>query len=269
MKIIDENVFVPEGWTYFTHRSNTKRWEGLEFEKVKNITVSKTMSAITEDDVYRDIAHYGREHRPGYTSGDGKPFEIRVLIPKLETLKTIGDPVIERYIYNNFYFDRLNIGGVQGKRHPSIATDEILDILKFGQFDEAYQRNGNILWAVPESYKLFYIGQRNNDFPKDKENQNFIEENEDKNRYVYGLEKDYCLVFQFKNEKAIEPYVAIRDKDGWDPINGDHHLNQVLKKESKNISLDKLFENINHEITNPKQEVSKSNDIEYTIGPSK
>lgn len=151
-----KNIKIPKGWTYFVHRSNTERWNENPFE-LDTINIRRTMSAITERDVYRDIDHFGYRTHVGYTTGKGSPFEIRSLICDLQYLREMDDIVPEKeMMLKCFYFDRKNFGGMQGQRHPSMPTGEELVVIGIGNFDEAYKNEKKIIWTISSRFIDFY-----------------------------------------------------------------------------------------------------------------
>ena len=88
-----EQILIPEGWTYFAHRTNTSKWDTNPFEG-KSITLKKLMSVITERDIYEELKRNGFESPKGYSLGEGEPFEIRCLICSQLHLSQLDNPKI-------------------------------------------------------------------------------------------------------------------------------------------------------------------------------
>ena len=151
----NNEIIIPEGWTYFAHRTNTERWEEDPFN-TDLITIKKIMSVIAEKDIYQDIQHYGKNQRQGYSSGNGLPFEIRCLICDLPYLSYMPDCEIKNIMLKEFYYDRRNFGGAAGQRHHSIPREEELVVLGIGNYDEAYDTNKKIIWTIPKRFINFY-----------------------------------------------------------------------------------------------------------------
>lgn len=152
----NDKILIPFGWTYFAHRSNTERWSEDPFE-LKSIITNKVVSVITESDVYQDVKHYGKNGMKGFSSGTGKPFEIRCLICQLPYLKSLPDSFeVKDIMLKKFYFDRDNFGGARGQRHHSIPKNEELIVMGIGNYDEAFEKDANIIWVIPKSYVEFY-----------------------------------------------------------------------------------------------------------------
>lgn len=57
------------------------------------IIVNKIMSVVTENEIYREINRYGKNHLQGYSVGKGIPFEIRCLICNLSYLQTLDNTI--------------------------------------------------------------------------------------------------------------------------------------------------------------------------------
>jgi len=152
----NNQIIIPEGWTYFAHRTNTERWENDPFNE-SLITVNKLMSVITEDDIYREVRHYGKNHLQGYSTGKGVPFEIRCLICSLPYLSKLdNESNIKNIMMKEFYYDRRNFGGCAGQRHHSIPKDEQLMVIGVGEYDEVYERNQKIIWTIPKRFLEIY-----------------------------------------------------------------------------------------------------------------
>lgn len=149
-------IVIPEGWTYFAHRTNTARWDKNPFEE-KVIEVKKLMSVVTEREIYQELEHYGKNHLQGYSIGDGKPFEIRCLICNLQYLRTLSDESdIKNIMLKQFYFDRMNFGGGYGQRHHSIPKNEKLVAIGYSNYDEVFEKDTNIIWTIPKRFIEFY-----------------------------------------------------------------------------------------------------------------
>lgn len=54
----EKEIVIPEGWTYFAHRTNTERWNTDPFT-IDVIITNKLMSVVTEKDIYQEVRHYG------------------------------------------------------------------------------------------------------------------------------------------------------------------------------------------------------------------
>ena len=154
--MIEEKIVIPEGWTYFAHRTNSERWTENPFEK-KSIILTKLMSVVTESDIYQELSHYGRNHFQGYTLGKGTPFEIRCLIYELPYLRALKDnEEIKNVMLNEFYFDKRNLGGAYGQRHHSIPKGEELVVIGIGNYNEVYSKEATIIWTIPKRFMEVY-----------------------------------------------------------------------------------------------------------------
>ena len=154
---MDNNqIIIPEGWTYYAHRSNTSRWDNDPF-KLSTITTNKIMSVVTERDIYQELSNYGENHLLGYSMGQGEPFEIRCLICSLSYLRTLDDKdEIKNIMLKEYYFDRRNFGGCYGQRHHSIPPKEELVVIGVGNYDEVFKREEKIIWTIPRRFIDFY-----------------------------------------------------------------------------------------------------------------
>lgn len=154
---MDNNrIIIPEGWTYFAHRTNTSKWGDNPFD-TDAIIINKIMSVVTEKDIYQELQDYGKNYLLGYSSGNGEPFEIRCLICGLPYLRTLDDNnEIKNIMLRQFYYDRRNFGGCSGQRHHSIPPKEELIILGIGNYDEVFNREENIIWTIPKRFLDFY-----------------------------------------------------------------------------------------------------------------
>ncbi len=165
--MMDNNqaVVIPEGWTYFAHRTNTERWQEEPFSKT-SIHLTKLMSVVTERDIYRELEDYGPDHYQGYSSGNGTPFEIRCLICNLPYLRTLSDDnEMKGVMLHEFYYDRRNFGGCYGQRHHSIPKDEELVVLGISDYDEVFKKRTKIIWTIPKRFIKFYkeeVNKNNN-----------------------------------------------------------------------------------------------------------
>jgi len=152
----NNQILIPEGWTYFVHRTNTERWQGDPFNN-KSIILTRLMSVITEYDIYQEVEHYGKNHAQGYSSGKGTPFEIRCLICELPYLRIMNSgSEIKTIMLNNFYYDKLNFGGAGGQRHHSIPKGEELIVIGIGEYDEITEKNKKIIWTISKRFLEFY-----------------------------------------------------------------------------------------------------------------
>ena len=152
----DEQIIIPNGWTYYAHRSNTEKWAENPFDE-KAIKVKSLMSVVTERDIYEDVRRYGRRSLKGYSVGKGTPFEIRCLICDLKHLREMpNDSEMKKIMLDEFYFDRRNFGGACGQRHHSIPPKEELVVLGVGSYDEVYERDSSIIWTIPRRFVEFY-----------------------------------------------------------------------------------------------------------------
>ena len=159
---MEENkIIIPEGWTYYAHRTNTERWQNDPFN-MEAITVEKIMSVVTEKEIYEELKHYGKKHLHGYNTGQGDPFEIRCLICSEPYLKKLDDSCdIKNIMLKEFYYDRRNIGGCYGQRHHSIPPKEELIIIGVGEHDEIFDNDKKIIWTIPKRFIKFYIEEIN------------------------------------------------------------------------------------------------------------
>lgn len=149
-------IIIPNGWTYFAHRTNTSKWDSNPFDE-DLIVVKKIMSVITEHEIYQELKDYGKNYLLSYSSGKGEPFEIRCLICGLSYLRTLDDNnEIKNIMLKEFYYDRRNFGGCYGQRHHSIPPKEELVILGIGNYDEVFGRKENIIWTIPRRFLEFY-----------------------------------------------------------------------------------------------------------------
>lgn len=152
----EDQILIPEGWTYYAHRTNTERWTDDPFS-MEAITVEKIMSVVTESDIYQDLRHYGRNHLLAYSTGKGEPFEIRCLICDLQHVRTLDDDNdMKNIMLKEFYYDRRNFGGCYGQRHHSIPPKEELVIIGFGNYDEVFEKERKIIWTIPRRFLDFY-----------------------------------------------------------------------------------------------------------------
>ena len=146
-----KDILIPEGWTYFAHRTNTSKWSTNPFED-KVIKVKSLMSVVTESEVKYEVETRGKNHHLGYTVGDGTPFEIRCLICDGATLRKMEDSPIKDIMYHEFYFDKNNFGGCYGQRHHSIPKNEDLVVIGISDYDEVYERESKIIWTIPRRF---------------------------------------------------------------------------------------------------------------------
>lgn len=152
----NEEIIIPEGWTYFAHRTNTSNWSENPFYE-KSIVLKKIMSVVTEGDIYTELRRRGRDHIFGYSLGEGEPFEIRSLICTIPYISNMNDDnEMKKIMYHEFYYDKNNFGGMGGQRHHSIPKGEELIILGFGEYDEIYEKPKNIIWTIPKRFLEFY-----------------------------------------------------------------------------------------------------------------
>ena len=152
-------IMIPEGWTYFTHRTNTANWSESPFD-MESIVTNRLTSAITERDIIYDREHFGPNHLNVYTTGKGIPFEIRSLICNLDLLRSIPDDnSLKQIMIKEFYYDRNNFGGERGMRHPSIPKGEELIVIGIGNYDEIFEREANIIWTIPKRFLKYYISE--------------------------------------------------------------------------------------------------------------
>ena len=148
----EDYIVIPEGWTYFAHRSNTERWK-YDPSKEETITVEKLMSVVTEREIHGEVAAYGKSHNRGYTSGNGTPFEIRCLIGTMPYVRSLDDDnPLKEIMTKQFYFDRNNFGGCYGQRHHSIPSKEELVVIGIGDHDEVFDRESLIIWTIPRRF---------------------------------------------------------------------------------------------------------------------
>ena len=153
---MSDSLNIPEGWTYFAHRTNTDKWEGNPIDN-GSIHIKKIISAITENDIKQDVRHYGKDNIKVYSIGKGNPFEIRCLIPSLAYVRSFeGNDDIQNIVLNEYYFDKNNFGGARGQRHPSIPKGEELKLIGIGNYDEIYENESTIIWTIPKRLMEFY-----------------------------------------------------------------------------------------------------------------
>ena len=159
----NNKILIPDGWTYYAHRTNTSRWSDDPFN-TDVIVINKIMSVITESDIELELRRYGKNHLHGYSLGQGESFEIRCLICNPLYLRNLEDSKIKDIMMKEFYYDRRNFGGVYGQRHHSIPPKEELVVLGIGNYDEVFEREENIIWTIPKRFLDFYKSelQKNN-----------------------------------------------------------------------------------------------------------
>ena len=152
----NSKIIIPEGWTYYAHRTNTERWEENPFEKDK-IIVKNIMSVVTESEIYQELNNYGKTHFQSYNTGKGEPFEIRCLICNLRYLHSLDENnEIKNVMLKEFYYDKRNFGGCCGQRHHSIPPKEELIVLGIGTYDEVFDNDKRIIWTIPRRFLNFY-----------------------------------------------------------------------------------------------------------------
>lgn len=153
----DNQILIPNGWTYFAHRTNTERWQENPFN-LKKIIVGKIMSVVTESDIHQELMHYGKNHLQGYSIGKGEPFEIRCLICNIPYIRSLSeDNELKNIMLKEFYFDKRNFGGCYGQRHHSIPPKEELVVVGIGEYDEIFDQQKKIIWTIPKRFIDFYI----------------------------------------------------------------------------------------------------------------
>lgn len=152
-----KEIIIPEGWTYFAHRSNTERWKVNPLE-MSTITVNKgrVMSVVTEFEIHQELEHYGKKSIKSYNSGNGTPFEIRCLIPDRQYVYALPNSELKEVMLKEFYYDKRNFGGCYGQRHHSIPPEEELIVLARGNHDEVFDNDANIIWTIPKRFIDFY-----------------------------------------------------------------------------------------------------------------
>ena len=162
---MDNKIIIPDGWTYYAHRTNTEKWTNNPFND-NLIKVNKLMSVVTESDIYQELNHYGKNHFQAYSMGHGEPFEIRCLICDLRHLRTMDDNnEIKQIMLKEFYFDKRNFGGCYGQRHHSIPKDEELVVIGIGNHDEVFDKEQKIIWTIPRRFIDFYKEEiKNNNY---------------------------------------------------------------------------------------------------------
>ena len=152
---MSDKILIPEGWTYFAHRTNMERWSSNPFE-MDVIDITKLMSVVTERDIYEERKNYGNSHRAGYSIGSGTPFEIRCLIGRLDYVSNMSDKTIKNIMLKEFYYDRNNMGGAYGQRHHSIPKGEELVVIGIGNYDEVNESEKRIIWTIPRRFLKLY-----------------------------------------------------------------------------------------------------------------
>ena len=154
--MIESEIIIPQGWTYFAHRTNTDKWNENPFNK-SEIEVKKLMCVVTEREIYHELNDYGKNYLLGYTSGKGTPFEIRTLICDLNYIQSLDkDSEIRKIMLKEFYYDKNNFGGAYGQRHHSIPSGEELIVLGVSNYDEVFERQSNIIWTISKRLLDFY-----------------------------------------------------------------------------------------------------------------
>lgn len=155
-----KHVLIPNGWTYFVHRSNTDHWNEEDlYKNIIKVKEDNLMCVETERDLYDYITISGKEaylEIPAYSYGDGIPFEIRCLIPRLEQTPVLPEDIKEQ-VLSKFYFDNDNYMGEYGRRHPSIPAGEELAVLGRSTVDNMFNNERNIIWVLPTRFKDFYV----------------------------------------------------------------------------------------------------------------
>ena len=155
----NNQIIIPEGWTYYAHRTNTSRWDNNPFD-MDVITTNKLVSVVTEREIYQELKDYGENYLLGYSSGQGEPFEIRCLICDLSYLKSLDDDnQVKNIMLKEYYYDRRNFGGCYGQRHHSIPPKEELIVIGVGNHDEVFNRDEKIIWTIPRRFLDFYVGE--------------------------------------------------------------------------------------------------------------
>jgi hypothetical protein len=154
---MDNNqIIIPEGWTYYAHRTNTSRWDSDPFN-MDIITTNKIVSVVTEREIYQELRDYGENYLLSYSSGKGEPFEIRCLICNLSHIRTLDDTnELKNVMLKEYYFDKRNFGGCYGQRHHSIPPKEELVVIGVGDHDEVFNREEKIIWTIPKRFIEFY-----------------------------------------------------------------------------------------------------------------
>lgn len=148
-------MIIPEGWTYYAHRTNTEKWQEDPFDK-DEIRITKIMSVVTESEVHQELMHYGPKAIQAFNLGNGEPFEIRCLICDLRHTRELENEEMKEIMLKEFYYDRRNIGGCYGQRHHSIPTDEELVVIGLGEYDEVFEQDKKIIWTIPKRFIGFY-----------------------------------------------------------------------------------------------------------------
>jgi hypothetical protein len=155
-----KHVLIPNGWTYFVHRSNTEHWNEEDlYKNIIKVKEDNLMSVEKEEDLYDYIRTYGENaymEVPPFSYGDGIPFEIRCLIPRIEHAPFVPEDIKEQMI-SKFYFDNDNYVGEYGRRHPSIPAGEELAVLGRSTVDNMFNNERNIIWVLPTRFKDFYV----------------------------------------------------------------------------------------------------------------
>ena len=156
-----DEVIIPEGWTFFSHNTNSERWNE-DILNISEIVVNpnKVMSVITERDIYDYYQHYGNRANFVYSGGKGTPIEIRCLICDRNCLDSLPFEIKE-LMSTKFYYDRDNFGGAYGQRHHSIPQGEKLIVLAVSDIDNINGAEKHIIWAIPISYIDYYEAEVN------------------------------------------------------------------------------------------------------------
>lgn len=149
-------IKIPLGWTFFSHNTNSERWnEDIAIKSEIIVNPKHVMSVITEEDIYGYYRQYGNRANMSYNNGKGIPIEIRCLISDRKHLEFLPSDIKE-IMHSRFYYDRNNYGGVYGQRHHSIPKGEKLIVLATSDKDDISGIEKLIIWTIPESYKDYY-----------------------------------------------------------------------------------------------------------------
>ena len=156
------SIIIPESFTYFQHSTSyipqelkersekgkyMRNWTSLPKEE---FTIINEMSFVERDDRIRGTLDYGKSLATTpiiYTLYDySKPFCIRVLMPKLESVMNGELPINEDY--KNEYF-KLYYGYGDG-RHPKLKDGEKIIIIGNSLKDEISGKVVDIFYGIRE-----------------------------------------------------------------------------------------------------------------------
>ena len=151
-----KEINIPNGWTYFIHGTNTSKWKE-NINVLDHFSTTSELSCITEQDAKEEIQN-GISTTKDYSSGKGKPFEIRCLIYKdcirhqdVNNLKDRLSPNeikrLAKYYFNNIF----------GGRHECVPRKTRLIKIGKSEKNELTGEEKDVLWFVPEEFYDRYL----------------------------------------------------------------------------------------------------------------